>query len=73
MTTEAELAAWVREYSDHFGFSYHAKDPTMMRPYCHVPALGIGGGQVNLISTVEESDARWAAAHAGLPDDYDHS
>ena len=67
MTTEAELAAWVREYSDHFGFSFHAKDPTMMRPYCHVPALGIGGGQVNLIATVEESDARWAAAHAGLP------
>ena len=73
MTTEAELAAWVREYSDHFGFSYHAKDPTMMRPYCHVPALGIGGGRVNLIATVEESDARWAAAHEGLPDDYDHS
>ncbi|HCV00924.1 MAG TPA: hypothetical protein DGL25_06950, partial [Dehalococcoidia bacterium] len=25
------------------------------------------------IATVEESDARWASAHAGLPDDYDHS
>ncbi len=73
MTTEAELAAWVREYSDHFGFSFHARDPAMMRPYCHVPALSVGGGRVQFIATVEESDARWAAAHAGLPEDYHHS
>ena len=73
MTDEATLAAWVREYSDTFGFAFHAGDPKMLRPYCHVPALGISGGRINLIATEEESDARWAAAHAGLPEDYDHS
>ncbi len=67
------LAAWVREYSDTFGLSYHANDPTRMRPYCNVPSLGIGGGRVNLIATEEASDARWAAAHAALPEDYHHS
>lgn len=76
MTDDAErdaLAAWVREYSDAFGRAFHAGDPALMRPYCHVPALAIGGGTVRLIATEAESDARWAAAHAGLPDDYDHS
>ena len=76
MTDDAErdaLAAWVREYSDAFGHAFHAGDPALMRPYCHVPALAIGGGAVRLIATEAESDARWAAAHAGLPGDYDHS
>ena len=27
MTDEATLAAWVREYSDTFGFAFHAGDP----------------------------------------------
>ena len=72
-TPEETLAARIREYSDTFGFAFHAKDPTMLRPYCHVPALGMGRGGVNLINTVEESDARWARAHASLPEDYDHS
>ncbi len=76
MTDEAaraELAAWVREYSDTFGYAFHAGDPAMMRPYCHVPALSVGGGKVALIATEAESDGRWAAAHAGLPAGYDHS
>ena len=45
----------------------------MMRPYCHVPAMALGGRGANLIETNEQGDERWARAHAGLPEDYHHS
>ena len=71
--TEQIVADRIREYSDTFGAAFHAKDASLLRPYCHVPSMTIGGGRAFSLSTIEESDERWTRALAGLPDDYDHS
>lgn len=70
---EQVVADRIREYSDTFGRAFHAHDPTLLRPYCHVPSMGIGGGTARVIETLEDNDKRWAHALAGLPADYDHS
>lgn len=71
---EEVVAETVRDYSDMFARALHARDPALMRPYCHVPALHLGPQGVRLVASDEEHDASWAAAHDGLrPLDYDHS
>ena len=71
---EAALAARIREYSDMFGTAYHAHDTSLMRPYCHLPSMMIGGGGVRLMLVPEDIDATWARAHEPLRvEDYGHS
>ena len=48
---EQAVADRIREYSDTFGHAYHAKDPSMMRPYCHVPAMAVGGQGAKKLSS----------------------
>ena len=71
--TEQTVADRFREYSDTFGRAFHAADPKLLRPYCHVPSMRIGASGASVMQTPEESDARWAEVLGGLPADYDHS
>ena len=71
--TQEAVAARIREYSDMFGRSAHEKNPSLMRPYCHVPSMAIGRGRVVTIDTPEANDRRWQRAAESLPDDYHHS
>ena len=70
---EQTVADRFREYSDAFGRAFHADDPKLLRPFCHVPSMRIGAGGASVMLTPEESDARWARTLADLPADYDHS
>ncbi len=36
---EAFLTDWIREYSDHFVLSFRQNDPSLVRPYCHIPSM----------------------------------
>ena len=71
--TEQAVADRFREYSDTFGRAFHAAEPKLLRPYCHVPSMSIGAGGARVVQTPEASDARWAEVLGGLPADYDHS
>ncbi len=66
----ATVAARLREYSDAFVESVHRKDPTLMRPYCHLPAMVLGRGRTITIETSDANDARWRRAAEAVPDDY---
>ena len=68
-----QVADHIRSYSDTFGESFHKGDPSLLRPFCHVPSVSIGRGRVFDVSTIEESDERWRRAHASLPEDYQYS
>lgn len=70
---ERQVAEHIRSYSDTFGEAFHRGDPTLLRPFCHVPSVSMGRGRVFVIRTEEESDERWRRAHGSLPDDYHHS
>lgn len=63
---KAYLTDWIREYSDHFALGFHQGDPTLLRPYCHVPALRLGRNGVVVVNSYEEHDALWGAAHEAL-------
>ena len=73
MSIQKTIADRIREYSDTFGAAFHAKDPTLLRPYCHTPSMAIGSGRAVVADTQADDDARWARALAALPDDYHHS
>lgn len=70
---ERQVADHIRTYSDTFGEAFHKGDPTLLRPFCHVPSVSMFRGRVYSVSTEEDSDERWRRAHAALPDDYHHS
>ncbi len=71
--TAAEVAAFVREYSDTFVRSVHERNPALMRQYCAVPSLSLGLDGPAYTMTFEENDARWARAAATVPEDYGNS
>lgn len=68
-----QVADHIRTYSDTFGEAFHRGDPSLLRPFCHVPLVSLGRGRVFTVSTIEESDERWRRAHASLPKDYQNS
>lgn len=71
---EAFLTDWIREYSDHFVLSFRENDPSLVRPYCHIPSMRLTQDGVKVMATAEEVDAHWAAAHVPLrPLDYHNS
>ncbi len=69
----ATVAAHIRQYSDTFGSAFHSSDPTLLRPYCHIPCVAIGRGRLLTMETEDASDKRWRRALDGLPKNYDHS
>ena len=73
MTTTTEVAAHIHEYGDTFGRAFHDNDPTLLRPYCHVPSVSFGNGRAFMIHSVEESDERWRRVYEGIPRDHHHS
>ena len=73
MSTEQDAAECYRGYHNAFVEAGKSKDPTLLRPFTHIPLMAVGGGGARVFSTLEESDQRWSRILNGLPDDYDHS
>jgi hypothetical protein len=73
-TLQAAIEHDVKAYSDTFVRANHENDPSLMRPWMHLPVLILGTGAALALTTLEEVDARYAEGVAALRDtDYANS
>ena len=67
-TLHAEIEHDVKAYSDTFVRANHENDPSLMRPWMHLPVLILGDDTAIALTTFEEVDARYAEGIADLRD-----
>ncbi|HJN93392.1 MAG TPA: hypothetical protein QGF05_11815 [Dehalococcoidia bacterium] len=67
-TLHAAIEHDVKAYSDTFVRANQEDDPSLMRPWLHLPVLILGNGTARALTTLEEVDAQYAAGVAALRD-----
>jgi hypothetical protein len=65
-TLQAAIEHDVKAYSDTFVRANHENDPSLMRPWMHLPVLILGTGTALALTTLEDVDARYAEGVAAL-------